>query len=209
MQEVITTVCRFCPTGCGMNVYLEGNEAKRIEGLPQDPRTKGRLCPKGKAALEVLYSPDRLLNPLRRKGERGEGKWESVTWDDALDEIANKFGKIIDTDGAQAISVYRGQASDWGGNWLYCLRFMNALGSPNIMTTSHLCYVPRTLAHTMTYGGMVEPDYENTSCIILWGANPTETNERAPFGHQMLEAQKRGERNGLDTRVVHALNVGY
>lgn len=189
---MVTTVCRFCPAGCGMNVYVEGNRAYKVEGLAEDPRTKGILCPKGKAALEVLYSSERILYPLRRKGDKGGGKWEVVNWDVALDDVASKFRNIIKGYGAKAISVYRGQASDWGASWLYALRFMNALGSPNITTPSHLCYTPRTMAHSLTYGGMVEPDFENTRCLVVWGANPTETNERAPFARQIFEAQARG-----------------
>lgn len=192
MERVITTVCRFCCAGCGMNIYIKENKIYKVEGLPEDPIMIGMLCPKGKAAPEIVYSPERLMHPLRRKGERGEGKWEKITWDEAMDELATRLSKIRDTNGAPSISVFRGQASDWGANWLYCFRFMNALGSPNIMTGSESCYVPRTIAHTLTYGGMVEPNYENTRCLIIWGANTTQTNERAPFGRQMLEAQARG-----------------
>lgn len=192
MEKVVTTICRLCPGCCGMNVYVEGNRVSRVEGLPEDPRTHGRLCPKGAAAPDILYSPDRILHPLRRKGVRGGGEWEAVSWSAALDEIVAKFKQIMATDGARAISVYRGQAADWGANWLYVLRFMNVLGSPNIVTPSHLCYVTRTTAHTLTYGGMVEPDYENTRCIIVWGANPAISNERTPFGWQIDEARARG-----------------
>lgn len=192
METVATTICRLCPSCCGMNVYVEGNRVNRVEGLPEDPRTRGRLCPKGRAALDVLYSPERVLQPLRRKGARGEGEWEPVGWSEALNEVVTRFKEIIAADEARAISMYRGQASDWGASWLYALRFMNVLGSPNIITPSHLCYVPRTTAHLLTYGGMVEPDYENTRCIIVWGANPGQTNERAPFGWQIDGALSRG-----------------
>jgi anaerobic selenocysteine-containing dehydrogenase len=190
--KIVTTVCRFCPGGCGMNAYVEGGKLYKVEGLPEDPRTKGNLCPKGRAALEILYSPNRVLHPLRRTGERGEGKWKVISWKEAMDEIVTRFKKILETDGPRAICLYRGQASDFGANWLYLFRFMNALGAPNLVSPAHLCYTPRTMAHTLTYGAMVEPDYQNTRCIVVWGANPTETNERAPFGRQILEAKARG-----------------
>jgi anaerobic selenocysteine-containing dehydrogenase len=191
-SRVVTTVCRFCPVGCGMNAYVKDERIEQIEGLPEDPRTRGGLCPKGRATIDVLYSPDRLLHPLKRIGARGEGQWEEIGWPVALEEITDRLNAIRRTDGARAISVYRGQASDWGASWLYALRFMNALGSPNAITPSHLCYTPRMMAHLLTYGGMVEPDYVNARCLVVWGANPTGTNERAPFGRPILEAKARG-----------------
>jgi anaerobic selenocysteine-containing dehydrogenase len=175
-----------------MNVWVQEGKVQKVQGLPEDPRTGGRLCPKGMAAADILYAPDRLLTPLRRIGERGEGKWAPISWDEALDQITTKFREIIDQDGPQAIGVYRGQASDHGASWLYALRFMNALGAPNLLSPCHLCYVPRMTAHLLTYGGMVEPDWENTRCLIIWGANPTQTSERAPFGWQIKAAKARG-----------------
>jgi anaerobic selenocysteine-containing dehydrogenase len=194
-----------------MNVFIEGDRVSRVEGLPEDPRTRGRLCPKGRASLDVLYSPDRILQPLRRKGARGDGEWEAISWSEALDQIKTRFKEIVASDGARAISIYRGQAADWGASWLYALRFMNALGSPNVITPSHLCYVPRTTAHLLTYGGMAEPDYENTRCIIVWGANPAQTNERSPFGWQMEEARARGARlivvDPIRTRLAESADI--
>ncbi|NMB35223.1 MAG: molybdopterin-dependent oxidoreductase [Firmicutes bacterium] len=190
--KVITTTCRLCPVGCGMNVHVKDNKVLKVRGLPEDPRTKGRLCAKGSRVLDILYAPDRLLNPLRRKGERGAGHWEEISWAEALDEIHSKIVGYKEEFGARSISLFRGQASDWGATWLYAFRFMNALGSPNTSVTSHLCYTPRAVAHTLSYGGYAEPDYANTDCILVWGANPTNSHERAPFGAQMFSAKKRG-----------------
>lgn len=189
----VKTICRMCTNGCGIIVKVEDGVATEVQGDPEDPRTEGELCPKGKVALSLVYSPDRLKDPLLRIGEKGEGKWKPITWQEALNILAERLKMIIDQYGAKAISVYRGQASDWGAPWHYALRFMNVLGSPNICTPVPLCFQPGAVTKRLMFGGV--PDYydwSNTKCMIIWGANPTNTNEYAVNGKKIEDAHKRG-----------------
>jgi anaerobic selenocysteine-containing dehydrogenase len=191
--EVVTTVCRMCNAGCGMRVFVQDGEIVKVHGLPEDPRTGGALCAKGLAATQLLYHPDRVLHPLKRVGARGEGKWERITWDEALDTIVSRLKGIISRYGAKAISLYRGQASDWGNAWEFPRRFMNIIGSPNITCTGYVCHWPRVLAGKYTYGiGRAFPEYRGARCIMIWGSNPAGTAEMGLRVGQIIHAQEDG-----------------
>ncbi|MDO8690258.1 MAG: molybdopterin-dependent oxidoreductase [Dehalococcoidia bacterium] len=88
------TICRMCPAGCGIIVRVMEGRAKKIEGNPDYPVNRGKLCARGQAGLQVLYHPDRIQGPLRRTGERGSGRFEPVSWDTALNELAGKLKAI-------------------------------------------------------------------------------------------------------------------
>jgi len=191
--EVVTTVCRMCNAGCGMRVFINDGKVIKVHGLPDDPRTRGALCAKGLAATQLIYHPDRVLHPLRRVGARGDGKWERITWDEALGSITNKLKEIISRYGAKSISLYRGQASDWGNAWEFPRRFMNVIGSPNISCTGYVCHWPRVLAGRYTYGiGRTFPEYSASKCIVLWGSNPPGTAEMGLRVGQIIQAQENG-----------------
>ena len=136
-----------------MLVEVEGGVAKHVKGDPDDPRSEGVLCTKGAAALSLVYSGERLTRPMIRVGERGEGKWQPITWEEALDKTVDSLQAGRNKYGANAIALYRGQASNWGAPWQYALRFMSVLGSTTTCTPGHLCYTPGRIAKTITYGG--------------------------------------------------------
>ncbi|MBT7856890.1 MAG: molybdopterin-dependent oxidoreductase, partial [Nitrospinaceae bacterium] len=92
---VVRSGCFFCQGGCGIEVHVEDGRAVRVEGDSDHPNNKGNLCVKGRAGIEVLYHPDRLLHPMKRAGARGENKWERIGWDEAIETCATKLGNII------------------------------------------------------------------------------------------------------------------
>lgn len=190
-MEIVKTLCQMCSRLCGVNVYLSNGRIVKTEGMPEHPCNKGGLCPKGLAIPEYEYSPQRLTHPLMRKGERGEGKWQQITWHEALEVTANRLGQIKEQYGASAIFFYRGQGSGWGSPWTHHKRFMNALGSPNYGSHSHLCYVPKIMGQVYTVGKSLLPDYEESRCIVLWGYNPFHT-ALPNLGRRILDAKQRG-----------------
>ncbi|MBW1660332.1 MAG: molybdopterin-dependent oxidoreductase, partial [Deltaproteobacteria bacterium] len=125
-HKIIRTTCGFCAIGCGLLVYLKDGKVVKVEGDPDHPLNKGKLCPKGEASLEVLYHPDRLTSPLKRKGERGEGKWEEISWDDALDLLADRLVKVKEAFGAPSVAFIHGAAK--GLQESYLARFANHFG---------------------------------------------------------------------------------
>ena len=92
-----------CPDTCAMQITVEDGRATRVRGDREHPFTRGALCVKMNNYEETVYSPDRVLYPLRRTGPKGSGRFERISWDDALDEIATRFRETIATRGAEAI----------------------------------------------------------------------------------------------------------
>ena len=102
MKKVVHTVCSHdCPDACGVLVTVEDGRATRVQGDPKHPVTQGFLCAKVTKYLDRVYSPDRVLYPMRRTAPKGQGKGDAsdfvrISWDEALDEIAHRFQKISD-----------------------------------------------------------------------------------------------------------------
>ena len=90
---LIRSTCGFCQIGCGMLVHVDNGRVIKVEGDPANPLNEGVLCAKGLASLEHLYHPDRLQHPLKRVGKRGEGRWQQITWDEALDMVASELAR--------------------------------------------------------------------------------------------------------------------
>ncbi len=202
-RQIIKTVCQMCYFYCGLDVTVENGRITRVEGMSESPVNQGRLCVKGLASPQLVSDPNRIMTPLRRAGERGSGRWEQVTWDQAIGEISDKMLSIRESLGPEYVGYYRGQAPGWVTNFNYVWRFMNSWGSPNLFTHSHLCFVPRALAHGATFGRFPEPDYENTECILLVGYNPVYTSP-VNYAPRILWAKQRGAKLiVVDPRFTH------
>lgn len=177
---VIRTSCRICGTGCGMLVHVKDGKAVRIEGDP-DSLTRGVACPKGLASLEYLYHPDRLNYPLKRVGGKGEGKWQRITWDEALDAIADQIIEARDNYGAESIVLVNGTARGFADS--YIARFANVLGTPNYSNPAQVCYVPGLLASRITYGFIARQDLSYSPALVVnWAINTPETYPRVYAG---------------------------
>jgi formate dehydrogenase (coenzyme F420) alpha subunit len=174
-----------------MQAYTNEGKIIQVKGLPNHVSNKGMLCIKGRSAVEYQYDPNRLKTPLKRIGQRGQNRWQEISWNEALTEISAKLLEFKENWGAKSIVWHKGSGSGWGSNWSYVRRFMNAFGSPNIASLDHLCYTPRTIGHKYTYGEHLLPDYENAKLIILWGFNPYETS-LTNHGRRINDAKKRG-----------------
>ena len=102
----VKTTCRLCLVRCGMVVETDkAGKVKRITGDRSHPLSKGYLCVKGNSSLDFALSPKRIIYPMKRLGERGSGRWQRVSWDDALHDIARRLKTVIDTYGARAVAV--------------------------------------------------------------------------------------------------------
>jgi len=190
-MDVVNTICQSCYFYCGLRVSRDGERIVRIEGLREHPVNRGTICPKGIAAQQLATDPKRLRNPLRRIGPRGSGEWETVTWDEALDLLATKMSAARDEFGPESVVYHRGHAPGWVTTMNYVARFMNAFGSPNVLTHAHLCFAPRAIAHSATYGGVPEPDFDRADCMVLWGFNPVYTS-LPNYARRIIEAKARG-----------------
>jgi len=167
---VVRTICQECGTRCGMNVFVENGKAVRVEAAPDTRGASARFCSRAEAALERLYSPSRLLHPLRRAGEKGEGKWERISWDEALDTVARAFSEAKEAQGAESVCLAKGAYCRQAD---YVSRLGNVFGTPNVTSIDNTCYIPSASARLMTYGFDGMPDLAGSpECLVLWGNSP-------------------------------------
>lgn len=194
MEKIVRSVCQSCHCECGVLVHVKDGKVTQIKGDPEHPMNRGFTCVKGRAQPQVLYHPDRVKHPMRRVGERGSGKWERITWDEALSEIAEKLTVLKEKYGPESFSAIHGTGPRPTHYSTALLAY--ALGSPNVISTDfHICFVPSVVAGhwTMGHSVMIEngPDYLNSDCIVVLGGNPLASHP--PRGMDILEARR--ERN--------------
>ena len=181
-----------CPDTCVMTVRVEDGRAVEIGGDTDHRFTQGFLCAKVNRYLERVYSPDRVLHPLRRVGRKGEGRFKRVTWDEALREIADRFQRVIAEHGPQAILPYS-YAGNMGLLSFGSLdrRFFQTLGASLLART--ICASAGSAGLKATLGRSLGPDPESlvhARLIVAWGANVVSSNVHLwPF---IEEARRRG-----------------
>ena len=175
-KRVVRTLCCGCHCACGVLAHVENEKVVKIEGDPNHPVNEGSLCPKGLSAIQFLYHPDRILYPLKRGGERGEGKWKRISMDEALDYTAARFNEIRERYGPGAITWSWGDAA-FHSCWWSKQSWLKAMGSQTHWhSDSHYCFHPLLIANRATHGLYLTDegglDYRNSKCIFLWGGNP-------------------------------------
>lgn len=187
--EICKSICAICDptTQCGLSLYVKDGKIIKVEGDKDQPYGQGTLCPKGAATRQYVYSDDRIKTPLRRVGERGEGKFEAISWDEAMNEIAEKLGAVKSEYGPEAVCFFSG-FSKYYRPWLK--RLCHSFGSPNYASESSTCFQAMALSQKLVFGAPGAPDMANAKCLIIWSANPFHTN---PGNARMLtKALDRG-----------------
>lgn len=181
MREVIGACPLDCPDACSWVVTVDDeNVPVKLRGNPDHPFTRGGLCVKVNPYLEWASSPDRLLHPLRRVGPKGEGRFEPITWDEALAEIAERFHGVIDEWGAEAIWPYAGTGTV---GWIQGVigagkRLFHHLGATRHLPT--ICSVSGHVGMSYTTGSAAGLDPEelvHSGVIVLWGTNTLTSNQ--------------------------------
>jgi len=184
----IPSLCEMCVWRCGLLAKVKDGRVVKLEGNPDHPHSKGKLCPRGQAGIMTTYDPDRVLAPLIRVGQRGEGKFRKATWDEALDVTADHMLKIKSAYGPEAMvfSSTHNLSQTQFENLLY------SFGSPNYGTQRSLCFNAMVTAFLLTYG-IEEPsrDYTDVQYILLTGRNLAEAISNSETG-ELIQAIDRG-----------------
>ncbi len=168
----IATDCTICYHSCGMNVRVEEGRIVGVEGLKDHPLNKGRLCPKGERAIDLVYHPDRLKYPLKKVS----GQWKRIPWEDALAEIGEKLQGLKKEFGPEALSIFSGSIGVENLEMMeMAQRFKGAFGSPNFISVEGICYRMRIRARQMTFGKYPVEEM-NTGLYVLWGHNPEQSD---------------------------------
>ncbi len=167
-SKKVQTICGFCHTNCGMEVEVARGRIVSVRGAAGHPANRGYLCPKGYAAAEVVHAPDRITHPLKRTSS---GSFVRVSWDEALDAIAQKLTSIRARYGPESLFLATGapvtEATRDGFK-----QFLAEFGSPNSITVGNICQFPRITGLSSVYGRLSEPDLPRAELMIYWGANP-------------------------------------
>jgi anaerobic selenocysteine-containing dehydrogenase len=193
MTTTLDSVCPLdCPDTCSLEVTVDAGRITKVDGSRRNPYTDGYICAKVRRFPERVYSPLRVLYPQKRVGAKGEGHFERIGWDEAIDTVATNFKRIIAAHGPAAILPHHyggsnGLFSEEGAD----SRFFNRLGASELLKT--ICAAPTGTASRAMYGtmsGVPPEDYALAKCIVLWGVNPGATSIH--LNRYVKEARRRG-----------------
>jgi len=191
IRWVKTHCARMDHGGCGLLVGVQGNQIVKIKGDPDGFLNRGYVCHKGRVSAERLTHPDRLRRPLKRTGRRGEGHWQPISWEQALDTVAAGLVKTREAHGARAVAFCQGMPK--GLEHFALIRLANLFGSPNLVAVQDVCHAPREVAGMHTCGFYPVVDFHQKSdLVVLWGSNVTWTNEEGAIHSLLLEQLRQG-----------------
>jgi thiosulfate reductase/polysulfide reductase chain A len=167
----VPTACEVCPNKCAVIAVVEDGRIRKLNPNPRSPKSRGMLCARGNAAVQSVYDPDRVKQPLIRAGGRGEGKWRPVSWEEAWDYAAGKLDRIKEQHGPESVIW----SSTEGFQEEFFKNLGLAFGSPNILRHPTLCLASVNLAYSMTFGTVPSFDMLNADYVIMSGANRFES----------------------------------
>ena len=193
--RVCHTVCAICSpaNNCGVNAYVKDGKMVKLEGMEEHPTSKGRMCVKGLSGRQFAYREDRILHPLRRIGERGEGKFEEISWEEAYREIAARLNEIKKESGADAVGFFGGY-NKWYRPWLR--RLAHSFGTMNFGTESSTCMTAGWMAWKTAAGQLARPDMAHADLYLGWALNPYYS------GYGKATAIENRRKNGMKVIII-------
>lgn len=185
--------CRGCHGGCMHILTVEDGRVVKVRPDPDGPLNHGRACVKGMSIIEQMYHPDRITHPLRRIGPKGSARWERISWDEALDEIADRLTTFSRESGPESIALISGTGRHHLSQFW---RFANVLGTPNATSSGALiCLGPRKNAGELCCGHFAGVDYYGSvrpGGILVWGANPAISGADGELTFLIKDAVREG-----------------
>ncbi len=199
--SLVPTTCFNCESACGLLAYVDqdSGEVRKFEGNPEHPGSRGRNCAKGPATINQTTDPDRILYPLKRVGERGEGKWQRVSWDEALDTIAGRIRKAMQEDRRNEIMYHVGRPGEDG----FTERLLAAWGVDGHNSHTNICSSGARAGYQFWSGiDRPSPDYARAKVIFLVSSHLETGHYFNPHAQRIVEAKKNGAKLiVLDTRL--------
>ena len=189
--RLIPTTCFNCESACGLLAYVDKDtgEIRRFEGNPAHPGSRGRNCAKGPATINQVDDPERILFPMRRKGKRGSGEWERVSWDDALADIGGRIGKAIRENRHDEIMYHVGRPGEDG----FMDRTLKAWGVDGHNSHTNICSSGARLGYAMWSGhDRPSPDFANARFILLLSSHLETGHYFNPHAQRIMEAKRSG-----------------
>ena len=184
--QIVNTCCRMCGDHCGLNIHMKDGKIIDIDGLESHPWNRGRICSKGRASVDMVYAPDRILKPLKKT----TGGWQEIELETALDEISEKIKELQKEYGNRSMSVWKGEAIGFAQEEDIARRFCHAIGTPNYFSNDSQCFNGRYIGYSLGYGTWAAPDFANSRCIVIWGSNPPASHPH--MTRRIMEGKARG-----------------
>ena len=198
---LVPTTCFNCESACGLLAYVDRDtmQIRKFEGNPEHPGSRGRNCAKGPATLTQITDPDRILHPLKRVGERGEGKWQQVTWDEALDDIAGRIRLAVQEQRHNEVMYHVGRPGEDG----YTERILAAWGVDGHNSHTNVCSSNARAGYQYWTGiDRPSPDFANAKVVLLVSAHLETGHYFNPHAQRIMEAKQDGAKLIVfDTRL--------
>ena len=200
--QIIPTICFNCEAACGLLGFVDKEtlRIRRFEGNPEHPGSRGRNCAKGPATLNQITDPERIRYPLKRVGKRGEGKWERVSWDEVLDDIAARVRKALEEDRRNEIMYHVGRP---GHELLYHQRIFHAWGIDGHNSHTNVCSAGARAGYAFWSGiDRPSPDHANARFILLLSSHLETGHYFNPHAQRIIEGKEQGAKICvIDTRL--------
>ena len=204
---LVPATCFNCESACGLLAYVDRDtlEIEKFEGNPEHPGSRGRTCAKGPATINQIRDPERILYPLKRKGARGGGEWERVSWDEALDGIAAHIRTAYDEGRQHEIMYHVGRPGADGA----MDRVLHAWGIDGHNSHTNVCSANARLGYNVSMGSdRPVPDYANAKFILLLNSHLETGHYFNPYAQRITDARKSGTKVAtMDTRLSNTASM--
>src|SRR5438034_1781535 len=204
---IVPTTCFNCEAGCGLLSYVDKAtmRVRKFEGNPYHPGSRGRNCAKGPATINQINDQDRILYPLRRKGKRGGGEWERVSWDEVLDDIAGKIRTALKEDRRNEVVYHVGRPGHEG----FIDRILQAWGVDGHNSHTNICSSGARFGYAIWQGAdRPSPDHGNAQFILLISAHLESGHYFNPHAQRIIEGMMNGAKLAvMDTRLSNTASM--
>jgi anaerobic selenocysteine-containing dehydrogenase len=204
---LVPTVCFNCEAACGLLAYVDRDhmQVRKFEGNPLHPASRGRNCAKGPATINQIQDPERILYPLRRSGARGEGKWERVSWDQVLDEIAGRIRRAFQEDRRNEVMYHVGRP----GHERTMDRILKAWGIDGHNSHTNVCSSSARLGYALWSGhDRPSPDHARARFILLLSAHLESGHYFNPHAQRIIEGKLAGAKLAvMDPRLSNTASM--
>ncbi len=205
--EWIASTCQGCTQWCAIQIFVQDGRAVRVRGNPLSRTNHGYVCPRGHLIPQQVYDPDRVKVPMKRtnpvKGRGVDPKWVPISWDEALDTVADKMMELRRNNEAHKLVYMRGRYSPTSTDLLYGT-LPRVFGTTNYFSHSAICAEAEKMGPGLTQGyfGYRDYDLEKTNCLVVWGCDPLSSNREVPNTiHRFHEIVARGTVITVDPRL--------
>jgi len=173
-------VCNLCEAICGLELTIEDGAVTAVRGNKEDPLSRGYICPKGVAIADIYSDPDRLRHPIRRVGSGADATWEEISWDEALDLVADGMASAINERGKDAVGIYLGNPNAHSlGSLTHGIAMIQSFKTRNKFSATSVDQLPHQLMSYLLYGHQLllpVPDIDRTQYFLVFGGNPMASN---------------------------------